>query len=788
MGEVYRADDLKIGQPVALKFLPANLERDPDRLQRLFGEVRIARQVSHPNVCRVYDVGEFDRHSFITMEYVDGEDLAALLRRIGRLPQEKALDVARQIAAGLAAAHAQGIVHRDLKPANIMLDGRGRARITDFGLAVAAEAVRGMEARSGTPGYMAPEQLAGSAITPRTDVYALGLVLFELFTGRQAAGEVPRPSTVVPGLDPTVDAAILKCLEKDPARRPASAMEVLRILPGGDPLEAALQAGETPSPEMVAAAGEEGALSPGKAWGLLGLVLLVLAAAIVVSVNAIGLDRVRMTKSPDVLTERAREIVRVLGDAAPQRSIEWWVGLDLGYAEWSRSHPRAFPLADTGPSAIRFNYRGSSETIFPWRRFIPTRRDPPMSTSGDSYIALDLQGNLLDFSRLDRQVAPPDSGRGAPDWGSLLAFAGVESLSARAVPPLWTPDVPSDSRSAWAVNEGQARVRLEAASWKGKPVWLRTIEPWELAERDAPAALDSPVGQVAFIVMALAISLGMGILARHNVRAGRGDMRGAVRVAAVILLAFGLADALNFRWSPDPFHIWTFVYRGPYFPALVLGLTYLGVEPFVRRRWPRRLIGWTRLLEGRWIDPLVGREVLLGLLAGGACVLLSMVPAVLENRQDTDSMLVFPLGRAADFWAGVVDIPADGLMKGLGGFGLLLLLRVIARRDSIAWLGLLALTVSMFVASWNLSATTWIGIVAGAACIVLAARVGVVAATAAFTTTNFLGWSGPLTLDFSRWYAWRTGVIAALLLAMALWGFRAAMGRRRILPASMLEG
>jgi len=106
MGEVYRADDLKIGQPVALKFLPANLEHDPERLQLLLAEVRTARQVSHPNVCRVYDVGDFEGRSFITMEYVDGEDLATLLRRIGRLPQEKALDLARQIAAGVAAAHA----------------------------------------------------------------------------------------------------------------------------------------------------------------------------------------------------------------------------------------------------------------------------------------------------------------------------------------------------------------------------------------------------------------------------------------------------------------------------------------------------------------------------------------------------------------------------------------------------------------------------------------------------------------------------------------------------------
>jgi hypothetical protein len=146
------------------------------------------------------------------------------------------------------------------------------------------------------------------------------------------------------------------------------------------------------------------------------------------------------------------------------------------------------------------------------------------------------------------------------------------------------------------------------------------------------------------------------------------------------------------------------------------------------------------------------------------------------------------LGRAADFWGAVVGSPGDGMMKGLGGFALLLLLRVIVRRDFIAWLGLWALFVGGSVVSWNLSVTTWIGLVTATACLLLAARVGVVAAMTAFTATSFLSLCGPLTLDFSRWYAWRTGVIAVLLLAMAVWGFRAAMGRRRILPASMLEG
>ena len=166
MGEVYRADDLKLGQPVALKFLPESVDRDPARLTQLHTEVRMARQVSHPNVCRVYDVGEFEGHTFLSMEYVDGEDLASLLRRIGRFPQDRAIELARQICAGLAAAHDRNVVHRDLKPANIMLDGSGRIRITDFGLAGAT----GETLRAGTPAYMAPEQLAGGEVTPRSDI------------------------------------------------------------------------------------------------------------------------------------------------------------------------------------------------------------------------------------------------------------------------------------------------------------------------------------------------------------------------------------------------------------------------------------------------------------------------------------------------------------------------------------------------------------------------------------------------------------------------------------------
>src|SRR5271169_595889 len=254
MGEVYRAEDLKLSHTVALKFLPESIAQDGAALARFHREVRIARQVSHANVCRVFDIGEADGLPFLTMEYVDGEDLATLLRRIGRLPSDKAVEVARQICAGLAAPHEHGVIHRDLKPANVMIDGRGKVRITDFGLAGVAGSFKVEESGAGTPAYMAPEQLAGKDASVQSDIFALGLVLYEVFTGKRAFeattladlrrahehSSPTNPSLLVKDIDPIAERVILRCMERDPSKRPSSALQVAAVLPGGDPLAAAL--------------------------------------------------------------------------------------------------------------------------------------------------------------------------------------------------------------------------------------------------------------------------------------------------------------------------------------------------------------------------------------------------------------------------------------------------------------------------------------------------------------------------------------------------------------------
>ena len=276
MGEVYRAEDLKLDQDVALKFLPEKLVQDGAALARFHREVRIAREISHPNVCRVFDIGEVNGVPFISMEYVDGEDLSTLLRRIGRLPQDKAIDMARQLCAGIAVAHDHGVLHRDLKPANVMLDDRGKIRIMDFGLAGVASEIQGAEISSGTPAYMAPEQLAGKEVTIQSDIYSLGLVLYEIFTGRRAFeasnlndllrlrehSSITHPSQVVPDLDPLVERVILRALEADPEKRPKTALQIAAALPGGDPLAAALAAGEIGSAYGMVVAGTLVAVVP----------------------------------------------------------------------------------------------------------------------------------------------------------------------------------------------------------------------------------------------------------------------------------------------------------------------------------------------------------------------------------------------------------------------------------------------------------------------------------------------------------------------------------------------
>jgi len=245
MGKVYKARDRELERTVAIKVLRPDLMTDSMALQRFKHELLLASSISHPNILRIHDLGEYKGIKFISMAYVDGGDLTQVLRKEGRLPLDRVLNIMRQLAAALAAAHGVNVVHRDLKPQNILMGSADHIYVTDFGIAKTLESDRTSVTRTGavlgTPLYMSPEQVEGKALDHRSDLYTYGLILYEMLTGvlpftgdttfqlmYQRVHQLPkRPELVIPDLPPYLSRICLKCLEKDPANRYQSANEIL---------------------------------------------------------------------------------------------------------------------------------------------------------------------------------------------------------------------------------------------------------------------------------------------------------------------------------------------------------------------------------------------------------------------------------------------------------------------------------------------------------------------------------------------------------------------------------
>lgn len=806
MGEVYRAEDLKLGQTVALKFLPQSLARNEEALARFTREVRLARQVSHPNVCRVFDIGEADGQTFLTMEFVDGEDIASLMRRIGRLPADKALEIARQVCAGLAAAHEHGIIHRDLKPANIMLDGRGRARITDFGLAGLSTEMKGEDARAGTPAYMAPEQFSGGEITAKSDLYSLGLVMYEFFTGKkpyEAAtyDEMARvreksaptaPSTHLKDIDPLIERVILRCLEKDPAKRPTSALQIAAALPGGDPLAAALAAGETPSPEMVAAAGETEGLRPAIAWGCLLLIVVGLVATIVLAQKTQLLNRVPLPSPPDVLAAKAREMSREFGYTATPVDTAYaftWLPGFLDYIEKNdRSLTRWNNLSSGVPPSVVFWYRESpgfmsNVTLGSYGLLGPD--NPPNSISGMSRTFLDTQGHLLRFEAVPPEFdASTEPAPSPPNWGSLFAAAGLDANQFKSVPPQWTPLAATDARAAWEgiwPGHPDLPLRAEAAWYRGKPVYFNLISPWTTPDRmDVEQLTNGELVELAitYTVFFSIVILGV-VMARSNVRSGRSDRRGAIRLALLVffsLTAVYLMAAHHVPGQAELAILFTAVALGLIIGAIVW-LLYAALEPHVRRRWPDSLISWGRVLAGQLRDPVVGRDLLLGILAGVFLAVVSRVQELLpswmgkiplppQSNMDFDS-----LTGLRDLIGSIPAYVAIIVFLSLLFFFIFFLIRLVLRKEWLAVVVVLLLVSLLAVMGEDhpVLNTIYVLVICGAALAVLI-RFGLFALVVTLCTNAILH-AYFLTTHLSAWYAEPTFFVFFVFLAAAIFGF-----------------
>jgi len=804
MGEVYRADDLKLGQAVALKFLPPQFSRDPKRLEYFHNEVRLARQITHPNVCRVHDIGEVDGQQFLSMEYVDGEDLATLIRRIGRLPQDKGLDIARQLCAGLAASHDRGVLHRDLKPANVMLDGRGQVRITDFGVARMSAKQEGPETGVGTPAYMAPEQLDDRQVTEQSDIYSLGLILFEVFTGKAAyaADNLPGllkqrersvpvvPSTFVPDIDPAVEQVIQRCLERQPQDRPQSALAVAAMLPGGDPLAAALAAGETPSPEMVAAAGESGYLRPWIAICWLIALMLGLVAAAFLADKATVLGNAGLSERPDALDKVARDIVHNLGYLPIPKDRAYGFQYDADYL-WALRTEGIKSRHNERPG-IYFWYRQSPYHLIPLERhvWIVSEDDPPPTLPGMVGVRLKGNGDLIEFYAVHQKNSREGNASESAGWERLFEWAGLdpERFVERSDEDLMgSPVVLADRQYIWEGSSPahQNDLRVEAAAYRTRPVYFRIFEsppPPQMNPMGIPPSDRQPLRiektRVVEWTLMIIVLVGAALAARRSVRLGRSDRKGSFRLG-LFIFSFNLL-AWFFEASHVPFFagelglvlsgVSTAMFYGVYF-----GLVYLAFEPYIRRFWPTLLISWNRLLSGRFRDPSVGRDLLVGATVGVWFWPVQEFLTVLAPDW---------LGPVHPFWRmlpntllGGRHLPAVSLFC-LSAIGVslvyllaLILLRIILRKWWLWAPAFVAQGAFFFILSDVTSIARWIMVATlMIASLLLYTRLGLLAAVAFFFAAYILT-DFPLTAHINAWY-WSSSLYAlGIVAALGTYGF-----------------
>ena len=725
MGEVYRATDLTLGQSVALKFLPAEAAGNSRLLERFAGEVRVARLVSHPNVCRVYDLGEIDGAPFISMEYVDGEDLSSLLLRIGRLPADKAIETARKICAGLAAAHDRGIIHRDLKPQNIMMNKRGEVVIMDFGLAAIAHQLSGAEARNGTPAYMAPEQLKGAEVTTRSDLFALGLVLYELFTGKrpyeaktvpqllsqQESGQLVSMTSLAADIDPAVEKAIRRCLDPDPSKRPPGALAVAAALPGGDPLAAALAAGETPSPELVAAAGKTEGMALKYSIPCFLVVLISICATPVIRQHGTTLMHGSLEFPPDVLVQKGREIARALGYAKKPADTN----LELEHRQAFISFLQAKPeprkwdewLASEAP--IMAVYRESLSPLEASPDGYVDENNPPPIDPGMVFERVDGHGLLREFSAVpykeDAPAAPikavptePVPTEAVPNaTEAVFRAAGLDLKNFTETPPLLVPRHAADQLRAWKGPHPEipdTELTVEIATWKGRVTdalvefpWYRSADP----VNEVQSLLRKLRGMFVLAAIGAAVFFGI-LLSRRNWKKERVDKKGALRIA-VACFAFsmvGWAGRVHPIPSDEMFSLFVSTAGDALFGAALVWILYLALEPAVRARWPHAIVTWNRVLAGRWKDAQVGSHVLIGAALGtGMWALVEIATAKFENTLSVGISL-WPLLGARQWVAAYVQNAQEALIFGLLEFFAIFGLRVLLKKD---WLAAIAASV-----------------------------------------------------------------------------------------------
>jgi hypothetical protein len=576
-------------------------------------------------------------------------------------------------------------------------------------------------------------------------------------------------------------------------------VQVALALPGGDPLQAAIAAGETPSPEMVAASGGEAGLRPALAVACLAAVVVGLLAAVWVSNKLRVVHKVPLDNPPEVLARKAREIAAQLGYPDKPADSIWDFTYNtefLNYAE--KNSPSPLRWDNLQPQAILFRYRESPQyfqtTADGLLSYPSVSMALPPSISGMINLGLDPQGRLLWFNAVPSQIGVASAI--APDWAILLRAAGLDAVRLTQVEPQWTPPTAFDIRIAWtgiSADQSSVPIRIEAASWRGRPVYFEIVYPWSLQSRIELHRfnLNSPVSHAIFVIVLLVVGV---LIARLNHRRGVGDYLGTFKLTWLIFSLNVLKGIFLIRYTYDVQEIASNLFRvlsSSMYQAGAVGLAYFAFEPYVRRYWPTTFISWSRVMTGRLHDPLVGRDVLIGTLGGIAVFLVGELRIYnidyFHEGHGGEWPFLSPLLGMRIAGGYLLDGFSNAVETAIAFFFVLFFVRALLRRE---WL-VLSVAILIFIVTTEpidnlLEVSVYVPVLYMTILLVLGLRVGLVASFSSLFADIMIG-TVPVTLDVSAWYA-GVGIFASLaVLAMAVWSFHTSLGGQKLFQRGLLE-
>jgi serine/threonine-protein kinase len=664
----------------------------------------------------------------------------------------------------------------------------------------------GPEARNGTPAYMSPEQLRGVEVTAKSDIYALGLVLYEVFTGKkpydaqtipqlldlQEAIQLTSMSSVAADIDPAVEKVIRRCLDPQPAKRPATPLAIAAALPGGDPLAAALAAGETPSPEMVAAAGSTEGLS--RKWALvcLGIVVGGLLAQPLLKQRDGALYHAPSDYPPDVLQQKARDMAEKFGYGQKPKDQKLWLLNRQRLLQYMQSLkvPNNWDAWLAGESPLAGRYRESLQDMVALPVGNLSGDNPAPIAPGMIEMELDGQGRLRSF-----QAVPYGLGQELPQAiavEDVFRAAQLDMSRFTEITPRTTPRSATDQLQAWHGPHPvlpQTQISFEVGTWKGRLTHARVVWPW-MKEDGTVAQPETLADRLRLGLGILAAMIGLafaGLLARRNWKAGRADRRGALRLgmAMVVLSILAWAGQVHAVVSVEMLTLVFWAFGSCLSAGAIVWMLYIALEPALRARWPHSIVTWNRLIAGRWWDPQVCAHILIG---AALATLVLVIPGVVDvNAVQRDGLgtagNVTVLEGVRPWFANFFLNFAISLQTGLMLFFVIFGLRQLLRRD---WLAAVAGAVLFaFLQGFRPSEPNWILtfgmylLIFGLLMFALV-RLGMVTSMAAIFFINLTG-NLVIGMDWRTWYAPSGLATLAVLLMVTVAAFKYSLGSRDLL-------